>query len=195
MEAELSLFVSGEVSPPHVPYWDKVSADPSFAEMRQVVCIEGERPPISRGWQNSKILLRCASLMQECWHAVPNIRLPILRIKKTLEEVFSEAVKEVDETVVLNPVMVVSDSHTLTDSGIHSRSQGGTFQCSPETPYNHAIANGNVRGPREVLALGRIMCWPSETKSSEEQLTSKSMEYKNTGAAITLSQPSFQEEQ
>eukprot|EP00108_Taenia_solium_P003375 TsM_000925600 transcript=TsM_000925600 gene=TsM_000925600 len=166
----------GEVYPPRVPYWDKVSADPSFAEMRRVVYVEGERPPISERWQNSKVLARCASLMQECWHAKPDVRLPILRIKKTLDETFLEALKEVGESIFPDPVIVVTDSQTHADSGINSRSQGSTFQCASVTPYYQAVANGSVRSPREVLALGRIMRCPSETQFTENSSSSLKME-------------------
>ncbi|VDK39007.1 unnamed protein product [Taenia asiatica] len=165
-----------EVYPPRVPYWDKVSADPSFAEMRRVVYVEGERPPISERWQNSKVLARCASLMQECWHAKPDVRLPILRIKKTLDETFLEALKEVGESIFPDPVIVVTDSRTHADSGINSRSQGSTFQCTSVTPYYQAVANGSVRSPREVLALGRIMRCPSETQFTENSSSSLKME-------------------
>ncbi|VDM16649.1 unnamed protein product [Hydatigera taeniaeformis] len=155
---------NGEVYPPCVPYWNKVSADPSFAEMRRVVYVEGERPPISERWQNSRVLARCASLMQECWHAKPDVRLPILRIKKTLDETFLEAVKEVGESKFPDPVIVVTDSQTHADSGINSRSQGSTFQCTSVTPYYQAVASNRVRSPREVLALGRIMRCPVESQ-------------------------------
>ncbi|KAM3173030.1 hypothetical protein ACTXT7_013334 [Hymenolepis weldensis] len=169
----------GEVYPANVPYWDKVSSDPSFAEMRQVVHVEGQRPPISGRWMKSKILSRCASLMQECWHAIPNVRLPILRIKKTLDDAFSESVKEVDENresldaVILKP----SEARFAIDSGMNSRSQGGNFQfTSPEIPYYQAIGNGNIRSPREVLALGRIVRWPSESKNPEDNSRSEGVE-------------------
>ncbi|VDO04650.1 unnamed protein product [Rodentolepis nana] len=169
----------GEVYQANVPYWDKVSSDPSFAEMRQVVHVQGERPPISERWMRSKILSRCASLMQECWHAIPDVRLPILRIKKTLDDAFSESVKEVDKSresvdaVILKP----SGTRIANDSGMNSRSQGGNFQFSSlEIPYYQAIGNGNVRSPREVLALGRIIRWPSESKNPEENSRSEGVE-------------------
>lgn len=173
------LAILGEVYPPYVPYWDKVSPDPSFAEMRQVVHVEGQRPPVSERWMRSKILSRCASLMQECWHAVPNVRLPILRIKKTLDDAFLEAVKEIDkgqdnfDRIILMP----SKSGLHADSGMNSRSHEGNLQFSSiETPYYKAIGNGNVRSPREVLALGRIIRWPSESQSTENASRSKSIE-------------------
>lgn len=170
-----------------MPYWDKVSADPSFAEMRRVVYVEDERPPISERWQNSKVLARCASLMQECWHAKPDVRLPILRIKKTLDETFLEAVNEVGESIFPDPVIVVTDSRTRADSGINSRSQGSTFQCASFTPYYQAVANGSVRSPREVLALGRIMRCPPETQFTENSSTSLNLE----GSAKKVAKTSF----
>ncbi|KAH9286094.1 Activin receptor type-1 [Echinococcus granulosus] len=184
----------GEVHPPHVPYWDKVSADPSFAEMRRVVHVEGERPPISERWQSSKVLIRCASLMQECWHAKPDVRLPILRIKKTLDETFSEAVKEIGESVVPDQVIVISDPRTQADSGINSRSHGSTFQCTSVTPYYQTVANGSIRSPREVLALGRIMRCPSEILFSEESSTTKKLKEGEKKVVATASNLLRQEE-
>ncbi|KAM7540911.1 hypothetical protein Aperf_G00000023932 [Anoplocephala perfoliata] len=169
----------GEVYPPYVPYWDKVSSDPSFAEMRQVVHVEGQRPPVPESWMRSKILSRCASLMQECWHAVPNVRLPILRIKKTLDDAFSEAVKEIDKVQEnFDHIVLISSKTGLhIDSGMNSRSHEGNRQFSSiETPYYKAMSNGNIRSPREVLALGRIIRWPSESKSEENTSRSKSAE-------------------
>nr|CDS33986.1 activin receptor type [Hymenolepis microstoma] len=187
----------GEVYQANVPYWDKVSSDPSFAEMRQVVYVEGQRPPISERWMKSKILSRCASLMQECWHAIPDVRLPILRIKKTLDDAFLESVKEVDKNhESLNPVILKpSGTRIADDSGMNSRSQGGNFQFSSlEIPYYQAIGNGNVRSPREVLALGRIIRWPSESKNPEENSRSEGVEAEVKKIDSTESPPSISTE-
>uniref|UniRef100_A0A5K3FR97 receptor protein serine/threonine kinase n=2 Tax=Mesocestoides corti TaxID=53468 RepID=A0A5K3FR97_MESCO len=163
----------GEVYPARVPYWDKVSANPSFAEMREVVHAKGERPPISKRWQTSKLLARCGRLMQECWHPVPEVRLPILRVKKTLDDAFHVAVNEVDDGAVLSPVAVVSDIRSQVDSGLSSRSNGGPFQFSPNIHYYQTQKNANIRSPREVLALGRIIRWPSEINLTEDPSESK----------------------
>lgn len=167
-----------EVYPAHVPYWDKVSTDPSFAEMRQVVHMEGERPPITEHWETSRILSRCARLMRECWHPTPEVRLPILRIKKTLDDVFQAAVQEIDdlglapETVVSTTITTPRPSQALygADSGINSHNSHGApfhYTLSSSNPSClSATQSLNLRSPREVLALGRIVRCPSYPQSS-----------------------------
>ncbi|KAH9629988.1 hypothetical protein HF086_017503 [Spodoptera exigua] len=49
-----------------VPYYDLAPADPSFDDMRKIT------------------MVGMAQLMRECWHQNPSVRLPALRIKKTL---------------------------------------------------------------------------------------------------------------
>ncbi|PSN51061.1 Activin receptor type-1 [Blattella germanica] len=53
------------------PYYDLVPNDPSFEDMKKVT------------------LSGMAKLMKECWHHNPNVRLPALRIKKTLVKLAS----------------------------------------------------------------------------------------------------------
>lgn len=67
-----------------VPYYDCVPSDPSFEEMRKVVCVECFRPSIPNRWSSDPFLNGMSKLMKECWHQNPNVRLPALRIKKTL---------------------------------------------------------------------------------------------------------------
>lgn len=38
-----------------VPYYDAVGNDPSFEEMRKVVCIERRRPAIPNRWSNDEV--------------------------------------------------------------------------------------------------------------------------------------------
>lgn len=45
----------------------------------------GQRPTLSARWSKDKVLSRWVSLIQECWHANWESRLPALRIRKTLE--------------------------------------------------------------------------------------------------------------
>ncbi|XP_049879966.1 activin receptor type-1 isoform X1 [Pectinophora gossypiella] len=64
------------------PYHDLVPADPSFDEMRKIVCVDGARPdPPS---DTHPTMVGMAKLMCECWHGNASVRLPALRIKKTL---------------------------------------------------------------------------------------------------------------
>lgn len=67
-----------------MPYHDVVPSDPSFEEMRKVVCGDGYRPSIPNRWSSDPLLNGMAKLMKECWHSNPNVRLPALRIKKSL---------------------------------------------------------------------------------------------------------------
>lgn len=67
-----------------VPYHDCVPSDPSFEEMRKVVCTDSYRPSIPNRWSSDHLLNGMAKLMKECWHHNPNVRLPALRIKKSL---------------------------------------------------------------------------------------------------------------
>lgn len=80
-----------------VPYYDCVTSDPSFEEMRKVVCGDNYRPSIPNRWVSDTLLSGMAKLMRECWHANSNVRLPALRIKKTLLKLAIS-----DETVKLN---------------------------------------------------------------------------------------------
>lgn len=67
-----------------VPYYDCVPSDPSFEEMRKVVCADNYRPSTPNRWASDSMLNGMSKLMKECWHHNPNVRLPALRIKKSL---------------------------------------------------------------------------------------------------------------
>ncbi|KAF7284403.1 type I BMP receptor saxophone [Rhynchophorus ferrugineus] len=66
------------------PFYDVVPNDPSFEDMRKVVCVDQQRPSVPNRWISDPVLSGMAKLMKECWHQNPNVRLPALRIKKTL---------------------------------------------------------------------------------------------------------------
>lgn len=66
------------------PFHDVVPSDPSFEDMRKVVCIDQQRPNLPNRWASDQVLSGMAKLMRECWHQNANVRLPALRIKKTL---------------------------------------------------------------------------------------------------------------
>jgi serine/threonine protein kinase len=70
-----------------VPFYDAVGNDPSFDEMRRVVCIEKRRPEIPNRWNCNECLSSIARVMQECWAGNPAARLTALRVKKTLSKV------------------------------------------------------------------------------------------------------------
>ncbi|XP_021921868.1 activin receptor type-1 isoform X2 [Zootermopsis nevadensis] len=71
------------------PFYDLVPNDPSFEDMKKVVCIDQQRPSLPNRWASNATLSGMAKLMKECWHHNPNVRLPALRIKKTLVKLAS----------------------------------------------------------------------------------------------------------
>ncbi|KAH8291074.1 hypothetical protein KR054_008243 [Drosophila jambulina] len=72
-----------------VPFSDVVPMDPSFEDMRKVVCTDNYRPSIPNRWSSDSLLAGMSKLMKECWHQNPNVRLPALRIKKTIHKLAS----------------------------------------------------------------------------------------------------------
>ncbi|KAM6903102.1 bone morphogenetic protein receptor, type IBb [Xenentodon cancila] len=73
----------GIVEEYQLPYHDLVPTDPSYEDMREVVCIKRLRPSISNHW-SSECLRQMGKLMTECWTHNPPCRLTALRVKKTL---------------------------------------------------------------------------------------------------------------
>ncbi|XP_064409436.1 activin receptor type-1 isoform X2 [Latimeria chalumnae] len=69
------------------PFYDMVPNDPSFEDMKKVVCIEQQRPNIPNRWFSDPTLSTLAKLMKECWYQNPSARLTALRIKKTLVKI------------------------------------------------------------------------------------------------------------
>lgn len=78
-----------------MPYQDVVPSDPSFDDMRKVVVLDNYRPSIPNQWVSDDLLNGMAKLMRECWHQNPNVRLPALRIKKTLQKLASTTSKDI----------------------------------------------------------------------------------------------------
>ncbi|XP_078287708.1 activin receptor type-1-like isoform X2 [Rhinoraja longicauda] len=66
------------------PFYDVVPTDPSFEDMRKVICTDQQTPNIPNRWFSDPILSSLAKLMKECWRQSPCARLTALRIKKTL---------------------------------------------------------------------------------------------------------------
>ncbi|XP_078537834.1 activin receptor type-1 [Lissotriton helveticus] len=69
------------------PFYDVVPNDPSFEDMKKVVCIDQQRPNIPNRWFSDLTLTSLAKLMKECWYHNPSARLTALRIKKTLTKI------------------------------------------------------------------------------------------------------------
>ncbi|XP_003374812.1 bone morphogenetic protein receptor type-1B [Trichinella spiralis] len=76
--------------PYKVPYEDLVPSDPSFDEMRRIVCLDQIRPPITANWTYDDVLCALGRLTVECWHPQPTVRLSALRVKKTMSKVLEE---------------------------------------------------------------------------------------------------------
>ncbi|XP_055836809.1 activin receptor type-1 isoform X2 [Episyrphus balteatus] len=82
--------ISGGIAEEYkVPYYDVVPSDPSFEDMKKVVCSDNHRPSIPNRWSSDPLLAGMSKLMKECWHQNANVRLPVLRIKKTLHKLAS----------------------------------------------------------------------------------------------------------
>ncbi|KAG7278719.1 hypothetical protein CRUP_023368 [Coryphaenoides rupestris] len=69
------------------PFHDVVPSDPSFDDMKKVVCVDQQRPNIPNRWFSDPTLSSMAKLMKECWYQNPSARLTALRIKKTLTKI------------------------------------------------------------------------------------------------------------
>ncbi|XP_030213771.1 bone morphogenetic protein receptor type-1B isoform X2 [Gadus morhua] len=67
-----------------LPYHDLVPTDPSYEDMREVVCFKKLRPSFPNRWTSDECLRQMGKLMTECWAHNPGSRLTALRVKKTL---------------------------------------------------------------------------------------------------------------
>lgn len=78
------------VEPYALPYHDAVPPDPSFDDMHAVVVARRLRPALAPRWARDPALAALGSLMTECWHHNPPVRLTALRVKKTLAKFHAE---------------------------------------------------------------------------------------------------------
>ncbi|XP_007888097.2 activin receptor type-1 isoform X1 [Callorhinchus milii] len=69
------------------PFYDLVPNDPSFDDMKKVVCVDQQRPNIPNRWFSDPTLTSLAKVMKECWYPNPSARLTALRIRKTLTKI------------------------------------------------------------------------------------------------------------
>ncbi|KAM4044611.1 activin receptor type-1-like isoform 1-T1 [Anomaloglossus baeobatrachus] len=76
--------INGMVEDYRPPFYDMVPHDPSFEDMKKVVCVDQQRPNVPNTWSSEKILSALMKIMRECWYQNPSARLSALRIKKTL---------------------------------------------------------------------------------------------------------------
>ncbi|XP_061421445.1 bone morphogenetic protein receptor type-1B-like isoform X1 [Lethenteron reissneri] len=75
---------SGTVEEYQPPFHDITSAEPSYQEMRDAVCVKRLRPLLPNRWNSDEVLRTLAKVMAECWAHNPSSRLTALRVKKTL---------------------------------------------------------------------------------------------------------------
>uniref|UniRef100_A0A8V5GYL6 Serine/threonine-protein kinase receptor n=1 Tax=Melopsittacus undulatus TaxID=13146 RepID=A0A8V5GYL6_MELUD len=75
--------VNGIVEEYRPPFFDAVPSDPSFEDMKKVVCIDQQTPVVPNRLFSDPVLSALAKIMKECWYQSPSARLTALRIKKT----------------------------------------------------------------------------------------------------------------
>uniref|UniRef100_A0A2K5DAB6 receptor protein serine/threonine kinase n=1 Tax=Aotus nancymaae TaxID=37293 RepID=A0A2K5DAB6_AOTNA len=79
--------VNGIVEDYRPPFYDVVPNDPSFEDMKKVVCVDQQTPTIPNRLAADPVLSGLAQMMRECWYPNPSARLTALRIKKTLQKI------------------------------------------------------------------------------------------------------------
>ncbi|NXE57822.1 ACVR1 protein, partial [Casuarius casuarius] len=82
----LLLLPPGIVEEYRPPFFDVVPSDPSFEDMRKVVCVDQQTPAVPNRLYSNAVLSALAKVMKECWYQSPSARLTALRIKKTLKK-------------------------------------------------------------------------------------------------------------
>ncbi|CAL4078203.1 unnamed protein product, partial [Meganyctiphanes norvegica] len=75
------------------PFFDVVPTDPSYDDMKKVVCVDQDRPVIPNRWTSDPVLCGMAKIIRECWHQNPSVRLTALRVKKSVVKLEQEEVK------------------------------------------------------------------------------------------------------
>lgn len=79
------------------PFYDVVGHDPSFEEMRKIVCDDEHRPVILNRWHSDETMSILATMMKEMWSQSPTSRLTMLRVKKTLTK-SNDSITPVEES-------------------------------------------------------------------------------------------------
>ncbi|XP_027874014.1 serine/threonine-protein kinase receptor R3 [Xiphophorus couchianus] len=83
--------VNGIVEEYRPPFFDLVPSDPSFEEMKKVVCVDQQKPSLHNRLHSHPILSAIVKIMKECWYQNPTARLTALRVKKTLSKLDVES--------------------------------------------------------------------------------------------------------
>ncbi|CAL9703037.1 unnamed protein product [Knipowitschia caucasica] len=85
-ELSRRTIVNGIVEEYRPPFFDLVPSDPSFEEMKKVVCVDQQRPSLHNRLHSHPILAAIVKIMKESWFQSPSARLTALRIRKTLSK-------------------------------------------------------------------------------------------------------------
>lgn len=55
---------AGIVEEYQIPYWDMVPSEPSYEDMREVVCVKGLRPVVSNRWNSDEVRFKVYRLVR-----------------------------------------------------------------------------------------------------------------------------------
>ncbi|XP_021325399.1 serine/threonine-protein kinase receptor R3 isoform X3 [Danio rerio] len=89
--------VNGIVEEYRPPFFDMVPSDPSFEEMKKVVCVDQHRPSLHNRLHSHPILSAIAKIMKECWFQSPSARLTALRVRKSLSKLDQDHDYDIDK--------------------------------------------------------------------------------------------------
>ncbi|XP_073678710.1 serine/threonine-protein kinase receptor R3 [Garra rufa] len=96
-EITRQTIVNGIVEEYRPPFFDMVPSDPSFEEMKKVVCVDQHRPSLHNRLHSHPILSAIAKIMKECWFQSPSARLTALRVRKTLSKLDQDHDYDIDK--------------------------------------------------------------------------------------------------
>jgi TGF-beta receptor type-1 len=90
----------GQAEEYQLPYFDLVTPDPSFEEVKRVVAVEKKRPSFPNRWIQSKVFDDLSKIIEQCWYHNGEARLTALRIKKNLHNIQPVDIKLKDNTSI-----------------------------------------------------------------------------------------------
>lgn len=153
-----------------VPYQGLVPNDPSFEDMKQLVCIEKVRPDTaSPAWSSNKFCRSITKLLIEGWSANPKVRPTARKVKKDLDSLHKStpAEEEINDKSLLGPTDLTNPSDCKKTSYIQGSSGGSTgknslslncgvsgdsnYKVSYMRPDTALIANGFVQPAQQII--------------------------------------------
>lgn len=66
MVLDVSQLSSGIVEEYQLPYYDMVPSDPSYEDMREVVCVKRLRPVVSNRWNSDEVSMLKGKMSPVC---------------------------------------------------------------------------------------------------------------------------------